>query len=96
MSNLVGVHRIRRSPVGYRVRHRARSTERLNELGGAMTEDEASVPEDCELVAHDTGDGWALCVENDEHDVIAYLKWPASFREFQTAEQLRAKGFVIV
>lgn len=59
----------------------------------------ADEPWDCELVAHDTGDGWALAVENPadpERDVIAYLKWPDSFGESQTAAQLEAKGFIIV
>jgi len=38
-------------------------------------------PEDCELVAHDTGDGWALSVEDTNHDSICHLKWPESWPE---------------
>lgn len=53
-------------------------------------------PEDCCLVAHDTGEGWALTVEDSSHETIAYLAWPTSFGESQTAAELQAKGFIIV
>ena len=63
------------------------------------TDNDTTIPEiseDCRLVAHDTGDGWALAVENTQHDVIAYLFWPTVFGETQTAAELQAKGFIIV
>lgn len=53
-------------------------------------------PHDCALVAFHTGDGWALTVENSEHDVIGYLKWPESWPSVMTTTDLIAKGFVIV
>lgn len=55
-----------------------------------------SAPEGCCLVAHDTGDGWALAVEDSQSEIVAYLAWPDCFGESQTAEQLRTKGFIIV
>ena len=39
------------------------------------------VPEDCKLVAHHTGDGWVLAVEDKRlsGNVLYYLAWPASW-----------------
>lgn len=53
------------------------------------------IPEGCTLVAHDTGEGWALCVENTKGDVVAYLAWPWSWLKAITPEQLAEKGFEV-
>lgn len=53
-------------------------------------------PEGCLLVAHDTGDGWALAVETADGDLVAYLKWPDAWPETLTTQELIAKGFMIV
>lgn len=52
-------------------------------------------PEDCYLAAWHTGDGWALAVKDANRGVVAYLAWPSSFGQEQTAAQLREKGFTI-
>lgn len=64
--------------------------------GEAVAETKLYPPEGCSLVAHDTGEGWALTVEDASHETIAYLAWPESFGELQTPAQLQAKGFIIV
>jgi hypothetical protein len=55
-----------------------------------------ALPENCTLVAHDTGDGWCLAVEDAEHSTIAMLAWPEAWPRTQTAVQRLLKGFVIV
>ena len=62
----------------------------LRTKGNAMT------PEDCILVAHWTGDGWALTVEDESGNCIAYLQWPNSLPETMTKQQLEEKGFEVV
>lgn len=52
--------------------------------------------EECKLIAHNTGDGWALAVENLRGYVVCYLAWPKSWPETVSAEQLRGYGFEIV
>jgi hypothetical protein len=53
-------------------------------------------PHDCYLVAHDTGDGWALGVESHERNVVAYLEWPADWPDAVSPSFLREKGYKIV
>jgi len=54
------------------------------------------IPEGCKLIAHHTGDGWYLAVQDTEGNDIAILDWPDSWPEEMTTEQLRIFGFEIV
>lgn len=54
------------------------------------------IPEDGVLVAHDTGEGWALSVENETGDVVCYLKWPDKWPSTMTTKRLKEYGFKIV
>lgn len=60
------------------------------------TSHENILPEGCVLVAHDTGDGWALGVENQKGDEICLLDWPDSWPERINTATLRKYGFKIV
>ena len=53
-------------------------------------------PEDCVLVAFDTGDGWALIVEDQDGNGVCYLKWPDSRPKTMTIKQLEKYGFKVV
>lgn len=53
-------------------------------------------PEGCILVAHDTGDGWYLGVEDGKGETVAMLDWPKTWPETMTAKQLIECGFLIV
>jgi hypothetical protein len=53
-------------------------------------------PEGCKLVAHDTGDGWALMVESRKGETVAYLDWPKIWPEVMAAKDLRRIGFEVV
>jgi hypothetical protein len=53
-------------------------------------------PEGCKLVAHDTGDGWYLGVEDGEGSEVAMLEWPSGWPETMPATKLREFGFEIV
>lgn len=54
------------------------------------------IPEDGRLVAHHTGDGWALSVETRGGETIAYLEWPEQWPETLKASQLKEYGFEVV
>lgn len=53
-------------------------------------------PEDCKLIAHNTGEGWYLAVQNPEGDDIAILKWPWGNNDKKNAKQLEEYGYEIV
>ena len=53
------------------------------------------IPEDCILVAHNTGDGWYLAVEDKEGNEIAILAWPFGDHT-KTSKDLEGYGFKIV
>jgi hypothetical protein len=55
-----------------------------------------TAPEDCVLVAHFAGDGWALAVEDHEGATIAYLAWPNTWPKNIAAQDLLTFGFQIV
>ena len=57
---------------------------------------QSAVPENCRLVAHNTGDGWALVVENRDRDVVCYLAWPKNWPDWLTAADLECFGFEVV
>lgn len=65
-------------------------------VGKGWFERLAIQPEDCILVAHDTGEGWVLGVENQKRDVICYLKWPKSWPKMMYKESLNNCGFEVV
>lgn len=54
-----------------------------------------SPPENCRLIAHATGDGWYLAVQDTTGNDIAILKWPF-LEERLTASKLQDHGFQIV
>jgi hypothetical protein len=60
----------------------------------ATKEKGGDYPEECELVAVHTGEGWALYAEKDG-DVVAALRWNDVYGNRQTADELRLKGFRI-
>jgi hypothetical protein len=62
----------------------------------SLRRESAEAVYDCELTAHDTGDGWALMVEDGHQEVVAYLSWPPGWPEYVTGDFLRGKGFRIV
>ena len=66
----------------------------LSLLAEAATKEKSGdYPEECELVAVDTGEGWALYAEKDG-DIVAALKWNGTvYGDRQTARQFRDKGF---
>lgn len=53
----------------------------------------SDVPEDCRLTYHDTGDGFALCVENRRGEVVAYLAWPKAWPKIVSSEFVEECGF---
>jgi hypothetical protein len=53
-------------------------------------------PEGCKLVAHDTGDGWYLGVEDDKGNEVAMLDWPKAWPESMSASRLREIGFEVI
>ncbi len=85
-------------PMTFRTQGALNGHQRLHKRSNEVVTNNSAVetPEDCCLVAHDTGDGWALAVEDTSHEIIAYLTWPSSFGESQTAAELQSKGFIIV
>lgn len=54
------------------------------------------IPEGCKLVAHDTGDGWYLAVEDRNGKEVAILAWPKSWPEKIFPDDLRKFGFEII
>lgn len=54
------------------------------------------VPENCVLVAYDTGDGWYLGVRNGKGKEIAMLAWPESWPESMSPAQLKEFGFKVI
>jgi hypothetical protein len=54
------------------------------------------IPEDCKLIAHWTGDGWYLAVQNAQGEDIAILAWPDQWPEKMTENALNLAGFQIV
>lgn len=63
----------------------------LKKIADAFSE----TPEGCKLVAHNTGDGWALTVQDQNGDTVAMLEWPESWPEIMNADQIREAGFRI-
>lgn len=57
---------------------------------------EKFTPEDCKLVAHNTGDGWYLGVQTKDYEDICSLKWPDSWPETVSTAFLKTAGFEIV
>jgi hypothetical protein len=53
------------------------------------------IPEDCKLIAHNTGDGWYLGVVDKDGDDIAILYWPYDDQS-KSAKELEAYGFEII
>lgn len=53
-------------------------------------------PEGCKLVAHNTGDGWYLGVEDREGEEVAQLAWPDVWPESMTGAALHKIGFDIL
>lgn len=51
--------------------------------------------EDCTLIAHNTGEGWYLAVQNRDGDDIAILKWPWGDKG-KNAQQLEEYGYEII
>lgn len=54
------------------------------------------IPENCKLIAHNTGDGWYLAVQDIPGEDIAILAWPWGDEEKKNAKQLEEYGFEIV
>lgn len=53
-------------------------------------------PEGCKLIAHHTGDGWHLAVEDNQGEEVAMLEWPSSWPDSVNADFLRNCGFRVV
>nr|ALS89865.1 Ead/Ea22-like protein [uncultured bacterium] len=68
----------------------------LSHIAELEAQRSAGEPEGCTLVAHDTGDGWCLSVEDSQNNTVALLAWPKSWPESQSAKDLTDKGFLIV
>jgi hypothetical protein len=54
------------------------------------------LPENCKLVAHNTGDGWFLGVQTAEGDDVCELAWPKKVPWSLTAADLERFGFEVV
>lgn len=57
---------------------------------------DSNTPEGCKLVAHDTGDGWYLGVEDSDGNEVAMLAWPSSWPEAISGKRLREFGFEVL
>jgi len=53
-------------------------------------------PEGCWLIAFDTGEGWALAVEDEHRNTVAYLAWPKVWPERVTRQKLWECGFEVL
>jgi len=53
------------------------------------------IPENCKLIAHWTGEGWYLAVQDRGRD-IAILAYPEAWPESVDSNWLHANGFEIV
>jgi hypothetical protein len=53
------------------------------------------MPEDCELWAEWTGDGWSLEVQTPEGDMLALLAWPKAWPKTMSSDDLRRCGFEV-
>lgn len=54
------------------------------------------IPESCKLIAHHTGDGWYLAVQNAANEEIAILAWPKQWGDTVSSQQLETFGFEVV
>lgn len=57
---------------------------------------EPMTPEGCKLIAHHTGEGWHLAVEDTDSEEVAMLEWPASWPDEVGPDFLRKCGFQVV
>lgn len=64
--------------------------------GEGSAASDAREPEGCKLIAHHTGEGWHLAVENAEGDEVAMLEWPPSWPDSVNADFIRKCGFQVV
>jgi len=53
------------------------------------------IPEDCQLVACHTGEGWLLSVEDRAGKTVAYLAWPFG-ATIKSSAELQRCGFETV
>jgi hypothetical protein len=54
------------------------------------------MPESCRLVAIDTGEGYALEVQDSTGETIAELAWPESWPDIVSPAYLTVAGFKIL
>jgi hypothetical protein len=48
------------------------------------------------LAAHHTGDGWELCLIDDEYNLVANIEWPWDDTCIKTTFDLISYGFEII